>query len=74
MTYQSSLKTCWYLYKDDQKIGPFTVQKLVTLYYEGKVKNRDLCESTESREIQSLFKILNSISLELTASVRSPHF
>lgn len=43
------LNSLWYLFEGDQKLGPFNLRKLITMYYEGRVCGTELWQSHDGK-------------------------
>jgi hypothetical protein len=48
----------WYVLGGDKKYGPYTEQKMITLYYTGKIKDQHVCESVDGSRQETVYTIL----------------
>jgi len=44
-----NLDSQWFLIKNEIKYGPMNIRKIITLYYEGKVRGTELCLSLDGK-------------------------
>lgn len=39
----------WYLFKDNQKLGPFNLRNVVIMYYAGEISGQELWQSVDGK-------------------------